>query len=145
MEAKSGHCEVTEECCEVEKDCSPEDCPVLTAISVIGGKWKIPILYLIRNEAMRFSALQRELTGITQKMLTQHLRELEDDGLVNRKVYAQVPPKVEYSVTPLAKKLEPILCDLCEWGTEYKETVPSKKNNGQPRPPAVNSVRTNTA
>lgn len=107
------------------------DCPVLTAISVIGGKWKIPILYNLRNDPMRFSALQKSLTGITQKMLTQHLRELEEDGLVNRKVYAQVPPKVEYSVTPLAKKLEPIICSLCDWGQEYIETVVSKRESLQ--------------
>lgn len=101
----------------------PDDCPVLTSIRIIGGKWKIPILYTLHNDTMRFSELQKALPGVTQKMLTQQLRELEKDGLVNRKVYAQVPPRVEYTITPLAKKLEPILNELCNWGSEYLKIV----------------------
>ncbi len=101
----------------------PEDCPVLTSIRVIGGKWKIPILYTLRYETLRFNELQKALPGVTQKMLTQQLRELEKDGLVNRKVYAQVPPRVEYTTTPLARKLEPILSALCDWGSEYLKVV----------------------
>ncbi len=96
------------------------DCPILTAISIIGGKWKIPILYNLRDGKMRFNELKRALPNVTQKMLTQQLRELEKDGLVSRKVYAQVPPKVEYSITPMAEKLEPILDSLCGWGREYQ-------------------------
>ncbi|MBK6895703.1 MAG: helix-turn-helix transcriptional regulator [Alphaproteobacteria bacterium] len=111
----------SEELCFTEM--VPDDCPVLTSIRIIGGKWKIPILYTLRNETLRFNELQKALPGVTQKMLTQQLRELEKDGLVIRKVFAQVPPKVEYTITPLARKLEPILNSLCEWGTDYLKIV----------------------
>jgi DNA-binding HxlR family transcriptional regulator len=96
------------------------DCPIGVAIALIGGKWKLPILYNLRGQTMRFNALKKALPGVTQKMLTQQLRELERDGLVGRKVYAEVPPKVEYSLTPIAKKLEPILDSMCSWGMEYR-------------------------
>ena len=105
-----------EDCCEIDL----KNCPVDTAVTVIGGKWKIPILYTLRGRILRFSEINRALPQVTQKMLTQQLRELERDGLVARKVYAEVPPKVEYSVTPLTRKLEPILNALCEWGKEYQ-------------------------
>ncbi len=108
----------------MSRDCDFKDinsCPILTAISIIGGKWKIPILYNLRGGKMRFSDLGRALPIVTKKMLTQQLRELESDGLISRKVYAQVPPKVEYSITPMAEKLEPILDTLCGWGREYQE------------------------
>jgi DNA-binding HxlR family transcriptional regulator len=97
------------------------DCPIGAAIALIGGKWKLPIMYNLRAQTMRFNALKKALSGVTQKMLTQQLRELERDGLVYRKVYAEVPPKVEYSLTPIAKKLEPILASMCAWGMEYRE------------------------
>lgn len=97
------------------------ECPINSALSLIGGKWKIAILYNLRERTMRFSELQRALPQVTQKMLTQQLRELERDGLLCRKVYAEIPPKVEYTITPIARKLEPILAMLCNWGTEYRE------------------------
>ena len=97
-------------------------CPISTAISIIGGKWKLPILYNLREETLRFSELKKALPKVTQKMLTQQLRELEKDGMISRKVYAQVPPKVEYAITPIAKKLESSLELLCAWGMEYQET-----------------------
>ena len=90
-------------------------------IDVVGGKWKSMILWIISLRTVRFNALRRELHGITQKMLTQQLRELETDGLVIRKVYAVVPPKVEYTLTDQAKKLLPVLERLCEWGKKYAE------------------------
>ena len=96
------------------------DCPINTTIRIIGGKWKIPVLYVLREKTLRFSEIQKSLPQVTQKMLTQQLRELEKDGLVSRKVYAQVPPKVEYTITPMAKKLEPIIDALCQWGTDYQ-------------------------
>lgn len=99
-----------------------QNCPITTAITIIGGKWKIPILYNLREGTLRFSELKRALPNVTQKMLTQQLREMERDGLLVRKVYAQVPPKVEYSVTPIARKLEPILMSLCVWSKEYQGT-----------------------
>ncbi|MDB2415022.1 helix-turn-helix transcriptional regulator [Rickettsiales bacterium] len=97
------------------------ECPIGTAITIIGGKWKIPVLYNLRDETLRFNQLQKALPQVTQKMLTQQLRELERDGLISRKIYAQVPPRVEYTITPLAKKLEPILDALCHWGNEYQK------------------------
>ena len=115
------HKKNSEEVCFTEM--VPDDCPVLTSIRIIGGKWKIPILYTLRNEILRFNELKKALAGVTQKMLTQQLRELEKDGLVIRKVFAQVPPKVEYTITPLARKLEPILNELCNWGSEYLKIV----------------------
>ena len=96
-------------------------CPVESTLKVIGGKWKILILWYLEDGTKRFNELKRELPLITQKMLTQQLRELEADGVVHRKVYAQVPPKVEYSLTELGVSLKPVLAAMCEWGQEYSE------------------------
>ena len=98
-----------------------DECPVITAIDVIGGKWKVIILYQLRGHTLRFGELKKIIPNITQKMLTQQLRELEKDKLVNRKVYAEVPPKVEYTSTELAEKLNPVLDQLCAWGGEYQK------------------------
>jgi len=98
-----------------EKRC----CPVQTTMDVIGGKWKIPILWVLRDEIKRFGQIKKEMTGITQKMLTAQLRELETDGVISRKVYAQVPPRVEYALTPIGKRLLPVFEALCDWGTQY--------------------------
>ena len=97
------------------------DCPVTTAIEVIGGKWKVIILYQLRGKTLRFGELKKIIPKITQKMLTQQLRELEKNKLVLRKVYAEVPPKVEYTSTELAEKLNPALDMLCRWGGEYQK------------------------
>jgi len=95
-------------------------CPVTTAIDVIGGKWKVIILYQLRGQTLRFGELKRSIPKITQKMLTHQLRELEADKLITRRVYAEVPPKVEYTSTELAEKLNPALDLLCEWGNEFQ-------------------------
>ena len=95
------------------------NCPAEITLSVIGGRWKTLLLYHLFQGVKRFSELQRALTGITQKMLTQQLREMERDGLVHREVYAEVPPKVEYSLTPLGQTLEPVVQAMCEWGFKY--------------------------
>lgn len=97
------------------------DCPVTTAIDVIGGKWKVIILYQLRGKTLRFGELKKIIPKITQKMLSQQLRELEKNKLVIRKVYAEVPPKVEYTSTELAEKLNPALDMLCQWGGEYEK------------------------
>lgn len=107
-------------------------CPVSTTISLIGGKWKILILWQLRNKIRRYGELQRLIPGVTKKMLTQQLRELEDDGLIHRKVYAEVPPKVEYSLTETGQSLQPIIDVVYEWGAEYLEkkqvTLSTKKS-----------------
>ncbi len=84
-------------------------CPVTTTLSVIGGKWKPIILYIVRDEKKRFGEIKKLIPAITQKMLTQQLRELEQDGIINRKVYPVVPPKVEYSLTDYGQSLTTIL------------------------------------
>ena len=96
------------------------DSPLLTAINVIGGKWKTIILYMLYDQTLRFGELKKSIPNITQKMLTQQLRELEVDGLVTRVAYNEIPPRVEYSLTEYAKELGPILGRLCEWGSRLK-------------------------
>ncbi len=90
-------------------------CPASRMVKMLGGRWKLNILYHLDQNVYRYSDLQRCLPGITPKMLTQQLRELEDDGIVHREVYRQVPPKVEYSITPRGKTLGPILRAMIEW------------------------------
>jgi DNA-binding HxlR family transcriptional regulator len=96
-------------------DCSP-GCAVEAAIGLIDGKWKSVVLFHLLEKTMRFNEIRRQLPNVTPRMLTNQLRELEDDGLVERKVYAQVPPKVEYSLSPLGRSMEPILLALKAWG-----------------------------
>lgn len=96
-------------------DCSP-GCAVEAAVSLIDGKWKSVILFHLLEGTMRFNALRRQLPSITQRSLITQLRELEEDGLVHREVYAEVPPKVEYSLTELGRSLEPVLMALKSWG-----------------------------
>lgn len=91
-------------------------CPAESTLEVIGGRWKILILYQLDGGPKRFSELKRSLPDVTQKMLTQQLRQMEADGLVRRKVYPQVPPKVEYSLTPRGQSLRPIVDAMCKWG-----------------------------
>lgn len=91
--------------------------PVEATLEVIGGKWKVVILcHLKEKGAMRYSALQRAMPNITKKMLTQQLRELEDDGIIFRNVYDQVPPKVEYGLTENGETLREVLNIMCSWG-----------------------------
>lgn len=91
------------------------NCPVEAALDLIGGKWKSIILFRVLEETRRFNELRRLMPGLTQRMLTNQLRELERDGLIARKVYAEVPPKVEYSITEFGKTLEPVLLALKQW------------------------------
>lgn len=96
-------------------DCSP-GCSVEAAISLIDGKWKCVILFHLMDGTVRFNEIRRRIPGLTQRMLTNQLRELEADGIIVRKVYAQVPPRVEYSLSPRGQSLEPILLSLKTWG-----------------------------
>lgn len=102
---------------EIKLGCSS----VKVTLSVIGGKWKPLIMFLLFDETLRFSQLQRNIVGITQKMLTEQLRELERDGLISRKVYPQVPPKVEYSITSYGRTLLPVLDTMHKWGKEHRK------------------------
>ncbi len=101
------------------KDPSCYFCPVEGTLDVFGGKWKPLIIWFLRKKVLRFSELQRKIPGITDVMLTKQLRELEHDGIIKRKVYTQVPPKVEYSLTPLGMTLIPLLNALCDWAIEH--------------------------
>ena len=92
-------------------------CPAETALEVIGGRWKVPILWHLSGRTLRFSQLRDHLAGCTPKMLTRQLRELERDGIVLRKVYPQVPPRVEYSLTRRGQSLRPVVEAMCRWGT----------------------------
>lgn len=98
-------------------------CPVEFTIDVLEGKWKPLILYYLLGGTKRFGELQRLMPHVTRRMLTQHLRELERDGIVHRKVYQQVPPMVEYSLTELGHSLEPVLFTMLEWGQRYNTIV----------------------
>ncbi len=102
-----------------QRDTQQHICGVAVSLELIGGKWKGVILWHLCHKTLRFSQLRRRLPGVTQKMLTQQLRELERDELVNRVVYAEVPPRVEYSLTDLGRTLEPTLRQLCRWGQNY--------------------------
>ncbi|MBC8050647.1 MAG: helix-turn-helix transcriptional regulator [Chitinophagales bacterium] len=95
-------------------------CPIETTIAVIGGKWKPMILYHLRVGPKRFSALRRLMPTVTQRMLTSHLRELEHHGVIHREIFHVVPPKVEYSMTPLGHSLTPILTAMADWGAAYE-------------------------
>ncbi|MFM9280601.1 winged helix-turn-helix transcriptional regulator [Paenibacillus jiagnxiensis] len=90
-------------------------------LKVIGGKWKPVILCHLTDGAKRFSELRRDMPDITQKMLTQQLRELEEDGIIHREVYSQVPPKVEYSFTEYGLTVRQLLDEMADWGTQHQE------------------------
>lgn len=98
-------------------------CPVATAVALIGGKWKLLILRNLRTRPWRFNELQRDLDGISQKVLTDSLRQMIDDGLVDRHDYQELPPRVEYRLTDLGTKMLPIIDALADFGTYYKSVV----------------------
>lgn len=100
------------------------ECPVATTVQLIGNKWKLLIIRnLVFNEKQRFTDFVNSIPAISKKVLTDNLRALEEDGLINREVFAEVPPRVEYSLTELGKTLKPILDAMFEWGTEYKNNL----------------------
>ncbi|MDE6058649.1 MAG: helix-turn-helix transcriptional regulator [Clostridia bacterium] len=97
------------------------ECPVATTVQLIGNKWKILIIRnLVYNEKQRFGDFIKSIPAISKKVLTDNLRALEEDGLIDRQVFAEVPPRVEYSLTELGKSLKPILDAMSDWGTDYK-------------------------
>ena len=95
-------------------------CPVETTLCMIGEKWKIIIIRELLTGTKRFGELKKAVSGITQKVLTTNLRKMEDDGLVMRRVYAQVPPRVEYTLTDVGYSLAPVLDAMASWGTDYR-------------------------
>jgi len=97
--------------------------PVELALDVIGGKWKMPILWRLKDRVLRYGELKRSLGRITHKMLTRHLRELEADGLVTRAVYPEVPPRVEYAITELGRTAIPAIDTMRDWGARYRDSV----------------------
>lgn len=96
-------------------------CPVETTLTMISDKWTVLILRDLLTGTKRFGELRRSLTGVSQKVLTAQLREMEENGLVERTVYAEVPPRVEYSLTPLGQSLQPIMDAMRVWGEQYKQ------------------------
>ncbi len=96
------------------------ECPVATTVSLIGSKWKLLIIRNLLVRPWRFNELKRDLEGISQKVLTDSLRSMEEDGLIIRTVYPEVPPRVEYALSDLGKSLKPILDSMVEWGNVYK-------------------------
>lgn len=103
----------------LKKEDLPE-CPVATTVQLIGNKWKLLILRNLQMRPWRFNELQKSLDGISQKVLTQSLRSMEADGIVIRTVYAEVPPRVEYSLSELGETMHPILDAMEKWGNDYK-------------------------
>lgn len=97
-------------------DCSEKSCPVTRCMKVIGGKWKIIILYAVQNGANRFGLLQKTIPDISKQMLTTQLRELEKDKIISRTIFPEIPPRVEYDITPLGKTLFPIIEAMDKWG-----------------------------
>jgi DNA-binding HxlR family transcriptional regulator len=118
----------------MEENCTYR-CHVSVTLDIIGGKWKSLILWHLSAKTLRFSQLQRRLVKITQKMLTQQLRELEKDGLIHRKVYPEVPPRVEYSLTDLGSSVVPILQMMYDWGKNYR-TVSRTDDNERATAPS---------
>lgn len=97
-------------------------CPVETTLDIIGGKWKGVILYHIMTKTRRFNEMRRLMPGVSQRMLTLQLRELEKDGVIHREVFPVVPPKTEYSLTAFGETLKPIIQEMKHWGDRYEQT-----------------------
>lgn len=99
------------------------DCPVATTVSLIGSKWKLLIIRNLLVRPWRFNELQKNLEGISQKVLTDSLRSMESDGIITRTVYPEVPPRVEYALSELGESMRPIIKSMEEWGLEYKKEL----------------------
>jgi len=104
-----------------------ECCPMEATLDVIGGRWKGVILYHLLDGEKRFGELRRLLPGVTQRMLTLQLRELEEDEVIHREIYKQIPPKVEYSLTEFGRSLEPTIALMCRWGEQYMSRLAERQ------------------
>jgi DNA-binding HxlR family transcriptional regulator len=105
----------------------PELCPVETTVRIVGGRWKAAVLEQLFQGSKRFSELKRAIGGITQRALSQQLRELQSTGIVERTVYPDTPPRVAYAVTPLGNSLRPLLDAMCQWGRSHSAAMALKK------------------
>jgi len=117
-------------------------CGLEAALDVIGGRWKVLILWQSREGPRRFGELKRLVAGISEKMLIQQLRQMEADGIVRRRVYHEVPPKVEYSLTPFGASLQAALAPLCDWGERHMKRIgatPRAPGSGEPVPEKARS------
>jgi DNA-binding HxlR family transcriptional regulator len=110
-----------------------EICPTEVTVAAIGGRWKVVILWHLCGGKLRFSELRRKVPGISQKMLTEQLRQLEGHGLVTRTVYAEVPPRVEYAATPLGESLRPVITAMAEWGRMHGDKITNLFTAGRSR------------
>ncbi|WP_027431535.1 winged helix-turn-helix transcriptional regulator [Lachnospira multipara] len=99
------------------------ECPVATTVSLIGSKWKLLIIRNLLVRPWRFNELKNSLDGISQKVLTDSLRSMEEDGIITRTVYPEVPPHVEYALSEIGESMRPIINSMAEWGTDYKKTL----------------------
>lgn len=99
------------------------ECPVATTVSLIGSKWKLLIMRNLLVRPWRFNELKKSLEGISQKVLTDSLRSMEEDGIITRTVYPEVPPRVEYALSEVGESMRPILTAMQEWGTNYKDSL----------------------
>ena len=102
-------------------------CPVETTLMLIGNKWKVLIIRDLINGTKRFGELKKSIGTISQKVLTSNLRDMEESGLIKRKVYAEVPPRVEYSLTKTGKSLKSVIDSMIKWGNTYKQSVNKEK------------------
>lgn len=99
------------------------ECPVATTVQLIGSKWKLLIMRNLLDRPWRFNELKKSLDGISQKVLTDSLRSMEEDGIITRTVYAEVPPRVEYALSDVGESMRPILDAMKEWGIKYKQSL----------------------
>ena len=99
------------------------ECPVATTVQLIGSKWKLLIIRNLQTRPWRFNELKKDLEGISQKVLTDSLRSMEEDGIIIRTVYPEVPPRVEYSLSELGQSMKPILDSMAKWGNDYKASL----------------------
>ncbi len=121
----------SEQSCTVSAENKAEQCPVLLALSVIGGKWKLQILWSLSPGPLRYSQLRRKLVGISEKMLIQQLKNLEKEGLVVRKMYPEVPPRVEYELNQASRDLMIVLRQLKEWWNKHHSSVDQQASQAQ--------------
>ncbi len=109
------------------KDYNPENCPVIYSLNKIGNRWKLLVIHYIKQGHNRYSTLQKVIPNVSRQTLTNQLRELEADGILERTIFPQIPPKVEYNLTELGLSLEPIIAEMSKWGLKYLNPEPKQK------------------